>query len=108
VTADDPLRIEVDPASPVGSIIGVTLAGVRVAVIRLEVGWVMLPDRCPHAGCSFVDDDGEVADGTTLVCACHGSEFDLRDGRVLQGPAATGVEVTALEPDGDGLRPRSL
>ena len=65
--AEDPLRIEVDPASPVGSIVGVTLAGVRVAVVRHAEGWVMLPDRCPHAGCSFVDDDGEVAEGTTLV-----------------------------------------
>jgi len=103
--ADD--AIAVDPSLPVGTILGVTIAGVKVAVIRHAEGWVMLPDRCPHAGCSFVDDDGEVAEGTTLVCACHGSEFDLRDGHVLQGPAATGLEVTDLEPDGDGLRPRS-
>ena len=26
-------------------------------------------------------------DGLEVVCACHGSRFDLRDGSVKQGPA---------------------
>ena len=30
--------------------------------------------------------DGEL-DGLEVVCACHGSRFDLRDGSVKQGPA---------------------
>jgi nitrite reductase/ring-hydroxylating ferredoxin subunit/uncharacterized membrane protein len=41
-------------------------------------------DRCSHRGCSL--SDGEV-DGEEIVCACHGSRFDRRDGSVKHGPA---------------------
>lgn len=43
-------------------------------------------DRCSHRGCSL--SDGEL-DGEAVTCVCHGSRFDLRDGSVLKGPAAT-------------------
>ncbi len=41
-------------------------------------------DRCSHRGCSL--SEGEV-DGEEIVCACHGSRFDRRDGAVKHGPA---------------------
>lgn len=43
-------------------------------------------DRCSHRGCSL--SEGEL-DGETVVCGCHGSRFDLRDGSVQAGPATT-------------------
>lgn len=46
-------------------------------------------DRCSHRGCSL--SDGEL-DGSEIVCACHGSRFDLRDGSLRGGPA------TAAQP----------
>jgi Rieske Fe-S protein len=36
---------------------------------------------CTHEGCTVKPD------GTKLACPCHGSVFDARTGRVLQGPA---------------------
>jgi len=88
--------MEVDPAAPVGSIVGASVDGVDYAVIRHAEGWVMVEDRCTHARCSFVRDGGEVADGHVLLCACHGSEFDLRDGSVLEGPATQALTVIPL------------
>ena len=41
-------------------------------------------DRCSHRGCSLSDGSLE---GDEIVCACHGSRFDRRDGGVRQGPA---------------------
>ena len=41
-------------------------------------------DRCSHRGCSL--SDGEV-DGEEIVCSCHGSRFDRRNGAVRRGPA---------------------
>ncbi len=41
-------------------------------------------DRCSHRGCPL--SDGEV-EGHEIVCGCHFSRFDLRDGSVLRGPA---------------------
>ncbi|MEU6536189.1 Rieske 2Fe-2S domain-containing protein [Streptomyces sp. NPDC047000] len=37
---------------------------------------------CTHAGCAI-----DKLAGTTLVCPCHGSEFDARTGKVLRAPA---------------------
>jgi nitrite reductase/ring-hydroxylating ferredoxin subunit len=41
-------------------------------------------DRCSHRGCSLSEGSLE---GDEIVCACHGSRFDRRDGSVRQGPA---------------------
>lgn len=37
---------------------------------------------CTHAGCPI-----NKLSGTTLVCPCHGSEFDALTGKVVQAPA---------------------
>ncbi|MEU6572863.1 Rieske (2Fe-2S) protein [Streptomyces sp. NPDC046805] len=37
---------------------------------------------CTHAGCAI-----NKLQGTTLICPCHGSEFDARTGKVVQAPA---------------------
>jgi nitrite reductase/ring-hydroxylating ferredoxin subunit len=45
-----------------------------------------LHDRCSHRGCSL--SEGSV-EGDEIVCGCHGSRFDRRDGSVRQGPATS-------------------
>jgi nitrite reductase/ring-hydroxylating ferredoxin subunit len=55
-----------------------------VLLLREGGSLYALHDRCSHRGCSLAD--GEL-DGLEVVCACHGSRFDLRDGSVKQGPA---------------------
>ena len=37
---------------------------------------------CPHQGCSVSRVEDEV-----ISCPCHGSQFDIKDGSVLRGPA---------------------
>ena len=44
---------------------------------------------CTHAGCPI-----NKLDGTTLICPCHGSEFDATTGEVLRAPAT--VPLNAL------------
>jgi nitrite reductase/ring-hydroxylating ferredoxin subunit/uncharacterized membrane protein len=43
-----------------------------------------LHDTCVHAGCSLA---GGTLEGRSIICPCHGSQFDLRDGHVITGPA---------------------
>lgn len=43
-------------------------------------------DRCSHRGCSL--SEGEV-EGEEIVCGCHGSRFDRRNGAVRGGPASS-------------------
>jgi cytochrome b6-f complex iron-sulfur subunit len=40
---------------------------------------------------------------TTVICLCHGSEFDVTDGAVLQGPAREPVETYETRVEGGSL-----
>ncbi len=58
--------------------------GVAVMLVKQGNQIYALDDTCVHAGCSL--SEGQL-DGTSIVCACHGSQYDLRDGAVINGPA---------------------
>lgn len=90
-----PSAAEIDASSPVGTVVGATLDGEPVTVVHHADGWVAVDDECTHAACPF-SLDGEVFDGTVLGCNCHGSEFDLRTGEVLLGPAERALTVRPL------------
>jgi nitrite reductase/ring-hydroxylating ferredoxin subunit len=40
---------------------------------------------------------------TTVICPCHGYEFDVRSGAVLQGPTREPVETYEVRVEGDNL-----
>lgn len=90
-----PSVTEVDASSPVGTVVGAKIDGGPVTVVHHADGWVAVDDECTHAACPF-SLDGEVFDGTVLGCNCHGSEFDLRTGEVLLGPAERALTVRPL------------
>lgn len=73
----------------------------EVAVARLEDGSVVaFGDTCTHEECSLSDGDLE---GERVVCVCHGSEFDVRTGQVLRGPAEEPIPVFETRGSGDGI-----
>ncbi len=47
---------------------------------------------CTHAGCAI-----NKLSGTTLVCPCHGSEFDAVTGKVVQAPATEPLHELSVE-----------
>jgi 3-phenylpropionate/trans-cinnamate dioxygenase ferredoxin subunit len=58
--------------------------GTKIAVANVEGAFHAFDDTCTHMACSLAGGDLEE---TTVICPCHGSEFDVRSGAVLQGPA---------------------
>ncbi len=58
--------------------------GLAVLLARVDGQICALHDTCVHAGCSLAEGKLE---GTSVICSCHGSQFDLRDGAVINGPA---------------------
>lgn len=65
---------------PVGG--GAIFTDARVVVAQPETGtFTCFSAVCTHTGCLVTS----VA--STIVCACHGSSFDLATGEVLGGPA---------------------
>jgi len=57
-------------------------------------------DDCPHIGGAL--SDGELT-GCTLTCPVHLAQFDVRDGRVLRGPAREDVPTYAARVEGDEI-----
>lgn len=53
---------------------------------------------CPHAGCQV----GYYAANQMLVCPCHGSQFQVSTGAVLNGPAPHGLTALKITKGSDG------
>lgn len=53
---------------------------------------------CSHQGCTV----SASSDGV-IPCGCHGSEFSIDDGSVLQGPATAPLPEVAISVDGDSI-----
>jgi 3-phenylpropionate/trans-cinnamate dioxygenase ferredoxin subunit len=76
------------------------VAGTKVNVTNASGQLYAIDDTCTHLGCSLANGD---LDGTTVTCACHGSQFDVTSGAVLRGPAQRPVRSRAIQIEGDDL-----
>lgn len=84
-----PTNLAAEPAD--STLRSLTVGDQELVLVRSGDAWYAFEDRCSHAGCAF-SEDGEI-DGTQLVCNCHGSEFDLRTGEAIQGPARRPIRI---------------
>lgn len=75
---------------PEGSPARADADGVPVVVVREGEAVSALLGACPHMGAPLAE--GDLADGC-LRCPWHGSEFRVRDGSVVHGPATAAPEV---------------
>ena len=70
------------------------VGGERIAIARCPQGLFAFEDRCTHRG-------GPLSDGAlidcTVQCPWHGSQFDVRTGRVVAGPAGSQVKTYPIE-----------
>ena len=62
-----------------------------IVVHTVSGGWVAYDAVCPHAGCTV----GFSSSAQLFVCPCHGSQFQVNNGDVINGPAPRGL--TALK-----------
>ena len=86
---------------PAGGIVAVDVRGTRIAVANVGGTYYAFDDACTHEQCSLTE-MGDLA-GTTVTCTCHGSEFDVRTGKVLAPPATVPVKVYVTRVEGDAL-----
>src|SRR5204863_1882843 len=93
-TVFDPGPVDWTPAAdasqlPDGRPARIVVKDTPVLVLRDGEQIFAIHDRCNHRGCSLSDGSLE---GDEIVCRCHGSRFDRRDGSLRGGPA------TAAQP----------
>lgn len=69
---------------PDGALTGIEVEGRKVLLHRSNGDVHALDNVCSHAGGLL--SRGEVTD-CTVECPLHGARFDLRDGRIVRGPA---------------------
>ena len=74
--------------------------GTKITVAHVGGVFHAFDDTCTHMACSLAEGDLEE---TTVICPCHGSEFDVTSGAVLQGPATEPVETYATRVEGSTL-----
>jgi len=72
----------------------------QVAVANVEGSLHAFDDTCTHQACSLAEGDLEE---TTIECACHGSQFDVTTGEVLEGPATEPVDVFDVREEAGAL-----
>jgi nitrite reductase/ring-hydroxylating ferredoxin subunit len=68
---------------PPGKMVGAEVSGKWLVVANVEGSYYAMDGKCNHAG-------GELWKGTLISyvvkCPRHGSEYDIRTGKVLKGP----------------------
>src|ERR1700760_23589 len=73
----------------------------RISVARVGDRLHAFDDLCTCAerACPL---SGGLLTGTTLMCQCHGSRFDITTGAVIDGPATEPLRIYAVdEADGE-------
>jgi nitrite reductase/ring-hydroxylating ferredoxin subunit len=71
-----------------------------VAVANIDGDLHAFDDTCTHQQCALSEGD---LDGTVIECPCHGSQFDVITGEVVNGPAADPIDIFEARDEGDGL-----
>lgn len=66
----------------------------RIAIARCPEGFFAYEDHCTHEGGPL--SDGALV-GCTVQCPWHGSQFDVRTGRVVAGPAGSQIKTYPIE-----------
>lgn len=80
---------------PVGG--GVVVQDAEIVVTQPSAGeFKAFTAICTHQGCLV----SSVADGK-ILCACHGSSFEIADGAVSAGPASAPLAEVAVAVEGD-------
>ena len=73
----------------------------RISIARVDGRLYAFDDLCTCADepCPL---SGGLLTGTTVMCQCHGSRFDITTGAVVNGPATEALNVYEVqEVDGD-------
>jgi 3-phenylpropionate/trans-cinnamate dioxygenase ferredoxin component len=69
----------------------------RVSIARVGGRLYAFDDLCTCTDGGSCPLSGGLLTGTTLMCQCHGSQFDVTTGAVLRGPASRPLRVHGVE-----------
>jgi 3-phenylpropionate/trans-cinnamate dioxygenase ferredoxin component len=84
-----------------GEVNSYSVDGRQVAIANVDGELHAFDDVCTHQQCSLAEGDLE---DNVIECPCHGSQFDVTTGEVVEGPAADPVDVFEVREEGNELQ----
>ena len=73
----------------------------RISIARVARRLYAFDDLCTCLGREACPLSGGLLTGTSIMCQCHGSRFDLTTGAVISGPATRALQAYEVrEVDG--------
>lgn len=72
----------------------------EIALVALGGQVYAIADVCPHAHCNLSDGD---LDGDHVICPCHGSEFNVKSGELVDGPARENIPTFRVRVEGNDI-----
>ncbi len=78
----------------------------RIAIARVKNRLYAFDDlcSCSDAPCPL---SGGLLNGTTIMCQCHGSRYDITSGAVINGPATKALNVYEVQEDEGSVQIRA-
>jgi nitrite reductase/ring-hydroxylating ferredoxin subunit len=96
----DAVRVEKAILPAEGHAVRIVADGTPIALFRLGGQLYALDARCTHMGGPL--EQGAIH-GTQVTCPWHGSVFDVRDGKVVRGPAVKNATSYRVRLEGETL-----
>ncbi len=96
------VRVAAAKDIPPGELLGVEVAGRKIAVFHLDDDtWHAIDNVCTHAYALL--SDGWL-DGDEIECPLHAGRFDVRTGRAISPPVEEDVQTYEVRLEGSDLR----
>lgn len=86
---------------PAGSMKTVSAGGKKIAIANVDGQYFAVSDLCTHEECSLGTEG--FLDGNRVTCGCHGSVFDVTNGKVEAMPATVPLQTYKVTVSGDDI-----
>jgi nitrite reductase/ring-hydroxylating ferredoxin subunit len=91
---------EVDEVEP-GKMKVCQIGDSSIILVNLDGIYFAIDETCPHRSAPL--SEGEIS-GDVIICPWHASEFDIRTGKNVAGPATEAIKSYAVRVDGDDVK----
>lgn len=87
----DLIKVATTKEVPPDTMKAFSVNGKDIMICNVQGSYFALDDICSHEHCSL---SGEgFLDNTTIICGCHGAQFNAQSGKVLSPPATSNLNT---------------